>query len=87
MSTEFLHGALRLAVLILLLALVMLPFQPRASGEFVVTVMAAIVGGLFVLAVIVLLRWSTPRLPPALDDQSRKALNGPPPRTEEGSDP
>jgi fumarate reductase subunit D len=85
-STEFLRGALRLAVLILLLALVMLPFQPRTSGEFVVTVLAAVVGGLFVLAVVVLLRWSAPRLPPPLDDRHRKALNGPPPTRGEGSD-
>ena len=86
MSAEFLRGALRLAVLILLLALAMLPFQPRTSGEFVVTVMAAVVGGLFVIAVIVLLRWSAPALPPALDERHRKALNGPPPTRGEGSD-
>jgi hypothetical protein len=74
--TEFLLGALRLALLIFLLALVMLPFQPRASGEFVVTVLALLVGGLFVLAVVVLIRWSAPQPPVGVDDRIPKALNG-----------
>ncbi len=79
MSGEFLRAALRLAVLIFGLALVMLPFQGPGSGEFVVTVMSAVVGGLFVLAVIWLLRTSVPRIPDAGDKRDRKALNGPPP--------
>jgi predicted MFS family arabinose efflux permease len=74
--TEFLRGALRLALLIFLVALAMLPFQPRGSGEFVVTVLALVVGGLFVLAVVVLVRWSAPRVPVAGDNPMAKALNG-----------
>jgi predicted MFS family arabinose efflux permease len=71
---EFLQAAFRLGVLIVVLALAMLPFQPRASAEFVVTVLAAVIGGLFLLAVVLMVRWSVPRLPP--DDKPRaKALN------------
>jgi fumarate reductase subunit D len=81
-SGEFLRAALRLAVLILGLAIVMLPFQPRDSAEFVVTVMAAAVGGLFVLAVIWLLRWSSPPIPRLDDNGKAKGLNGPAPREE-----
>jgi fumarate reductase subunit D len=82
MSGEFLRAAMRLAILIFGLAIVMLPFQPRDSGEFVVTVVAAVVGALFVLAVIWLLRWSAPPIPAGDDDRRAKALNGPAPREE-----
>ena len=42
-----LQAAFRVAILILLAALVMLPFQPANSAEFVVTVLAAIIGLVF----------------------------------------
>jgi hypothetical protein len=58
-----LQAALRVALLILLAALVMLPFQPANSAEFVVTVLAAIVGLLFVGLVVVLARLSGSRPP------------------------
>jgi hypothetical protein len=58
-----LQAAFRVAVLILLAALVMLPFQPANSAEFVVTVMAAIVGLIFVGLVVVLARLSGSRPP------------------------
>ena len=53
-----LHAALRVAILILLAAVVMLPFQPPNSAEFVVTVLAGIVGLIFVGLVAVLARLS-----------------------------
>jgi len=42
-----LQAAFRVAVLILVAALVMLPFQQANSAEFVVTVLAAVVGLIF----------------------------------------
>lgn len=53
-----LQAALRVAILILLASLLMLPFQPPNSAEFVVTVLAAIVGLLFVGLVAALARLS-----------------------------
>jgi hypothetical protein len=58
-----LQAALRVAVLILIAAVVMLPFQPANSAEFVVTVLAAIVGLIFVVFVAVLARLSGSRPP------------------------
>jgi hypothetical protein len=58
-----LNAALRVAVLILIVALAMLPFQPPNSAEFVVTVLAAIVGLLFVGLVALLARMSGSRPP------------------------
>jgi hypothetical protein len=58
-----LQAALRVALLILLASLVMLPFQPANSAEFVVTVMAAAVGLIFVGLVVVLARLSGSRPP------------------------
>jgi hypothetical protein len=58
-----LQAAFRVAVLILLAALVMLPFQPTNSAEFVVTVLAAIVGLVFVGVVALLARLSGSRPP------------------------
>ena len=58
-----LQAALRVALLILIVALAMLPFQPTNSPEFVVTVMAAVVGLIFVGLVVVLARLSGSRPP------------------------
>ena len=57
------QAALRVAVLILIVAVAMLPFQPPNSAEFVVTVLAAIVGLIFVVLVAVAVRLSTSRPP------------------------
>lgn len=58
-----LQAAFRVAVLILIVAVAMLPFQPPNSAEFVVTVLAAIVGLVFVGLVAVLARLSGSRPP------------------------
>jgi hypothetical protein len=58
-----LQAAFRVAILILLAALVMLPFQPANSAEFVVTVLAAVVGLIFVGLVALLARLSGSRPP------------------------
>jgi hypothetical protein len=57
------QAALRVAVLILIVAVAMLPFQPPNSAEFVVTALAAIVGLIFVALVAVMVRLSTSRPP------------------------
>lgn len=69
MDPALLRGNLALALFILLLALMILPFQDRASGAFVVTVLAVIVALLFIAATWFVARWSTPRMPPKEDDK------------------
>ncbi|MGH2799408.1 MAG: hypothetical protein ACRDM0_17475 [Thermoleophilaceae bacterium] len=68
MDPQALKAQLGVALLILLLALAMLPFQPRGSAEFVVSILAAGVGLAFVGAVLALARWASPR-PPKSDDK------------------
>jgi hypothetical protein len=63
MDPVALQAAFRVAMLILLAALVMLPFQPANSAEFVVTVLSAIVGLVFVGLVVFLARLSGSRPP------------------------
>jgi hypothetical protein len=58
-----LQAAFRVALLILIAAVVMLPFQPPNSAEFVVTVLAAVVGLIFVGLVALLARLSGSRPP------------------------
>ncbi len=69
MDPALLRGNLALALFILLLALIILPFQDRASGSFVVTVLAAIVALLFIAATWLVARWFSPRMPPKEDDK------------------
>jgi uncharacterized membrane-anchored protein len=58
-----LRSAFRLGFVILLLALVILPFEDRSSPEFVATVLAVIVGSIFVGIVVVLARSTLPPQP------------------------
>ena len=62
MDPELLRGGFRIGFTILAIALVTLPFQPRDSAEFVVTVLAALVGGTFVLGIFLLTRTANPRV-------------------------
>jgi hypothetical protein len=55
-----LQGAFRIGFLILILALAILPFQDPAKPEFVATVLALIVGLVFVLLVTFLARSTLP---------------------------
>jgi hypothetical protein len=63
------RGNLALALFIMLLALMILPFQDRASGGFVVTVLAVIVALVFIAALWLIARWFSPRVPPKEDDK------------------
>lgn len=79
MDPRVLGAAFRIAVLILGTALLMLPFQRAGSAEQVVTVLAALVGGLFVTSVVVAARLVSGRPPIAPGDKTRRsALNGRP---------
>jgi hypothetical protein len=73
-----LQAALRVAILILLAALVMLPFQPPNSAEFVVTVLAGIVGLVFVGLVVAIARLSGSKPPNArpVDRVTSMSSNG-----------
>jgi hypothetical protein len=64
-----LKGNLTLAIFILLTAVMLLPFQDRSSGAFVVTVLAVVVALLFIAATWLLARWLSPRMPPKEDDK------------------
>ena len=74
-----LQAAFRVAILILIVALAMLPFQPPSSAEFVVTVIAAVVGLIFVgiVAVIARLSGSRPPNPRPVDRVSGMSSNVP----------
>ena len=69
MDPALLKGNLTLAIFILLTAVMLLPFQDRSSGAFVVTVLAVVVALLFIAATWLLAHWSSPRLPPKEDDK------------------
>ena len=58
-----LRAAFRVAILILIVAAAMLPFQRPSSPEFVVTVLSALVGLAFVVLVAVMARLSGSRPP------------------------
>jgi hypothetical protein len=58
-----LQSAFRLGFVILTLSLLVLPFEDRSSAEFVATVLAALMGLLFIGIVTVLARSSLPPPP------------------------
>jgi amino acid transporter len=58
-----LRAAFRVAALIVIVAALMLPFQKPTSAEFVVTVLAGVVGLIFVAVVAIVVRLSAPRPP------------------------
>lgn len=72
MDPLLLRSAFRLGFVILFLALVVLPFEDPSSAEFVVTVLALLVGGIFVGLVTVLARSS---LPPPPRSSARKSVD------------
>jgi len=85
-APELLRVAFRFAMLIFVLAIVLLPFQRRGSAEFVVTVLSAVVGALFLGAVVLAVRLSDGALPPVGDKPDEKRWNGPAPTNGEGRD-
>lgn len=75
MDSEILRPAFRIGVLVAGLAIATLPFQPRDSAEFVVTVLAAIVGLAFVMGIALLARLARPPLPE--QDKARRKTTRP----------
>ncbi len=63
MDPQLLRGGFRIGIFIVGVALITLPFQPRDSAEFVVTVLAAIIGGAFAVGIAALARSANPPLP------------------------
>ena len=74
MDPLLLQGAFRLGFVILFVALLVIPFEDRSSAEFVASVLAAIVGLIFVGIVTVLARAS---LPPPPRSPARKVVDNP----------
>ncbi len=76
MDPQILRGGFRIGVLVLALALLMLPFQPQGSAEFIVTVLAALVGAAFVLGLALLAKTANPPLPRSRNaDEQQKGYN------------
>ena len=63
MDPALLRSAFQLGFVILALSLLVLPFEDRSSAEFVATVLAAVMGLLFIGIVTVLARSSLPPPP------------------------
>ena len=63
MDPALLQSAFRLGFVILALSVLVLPFEDRSSAEFVATVLAALIGLLFIGIVTVLARSSLPPPP------------------------
>ena len=82
MDPALLRSAFQLGFVILALSLLVLPFEDRSSAEFVATVLAAVMGLLFIGIVTVLARSSVPPPPRSqarttVDKAIRKGYNGP----------
>lgn len=66
---QLLRANVTVALFILVGALLILPMQDTGSAGFVVTVLAMIVGLVFIGLIALLARWSSPR-PPKADDKA-----------------
>ncbi len=65
MDPQILRAGFRTALLVTAVAAILLFFEPRDSAEFVVSVLALVIGLTFVLLVAVLVWYSTPKMPRA----------------------
>lgn len=72
MPPELLRAGLRIAILVLVAGLAMLPFQDRTKPEFYVSLLAAIVGGLYVLAIWLVIRRGLPRPPATISHRDKE---------------
>jgi preprotein translocase subunit Sss1 len=64
MDPQVLKAGFRVAVMLALVAGVLLIFEPPSSAEFVVSALTLCIGLLFMGLVALLVRYSTPRIPP-----------------------
>lgn len=75
MDPGLLRGAFRIGFLVAILALITLPFQPPDSAEFVVTVLALVMGVLFAVLVVLMARLSSPPIPRRRDKAPTSGYN------------
>jgi hypothetical protein len=75
-APELLRANFALALFILICALLILPFEDPSSAGFVVTVLAAGVALIFVGAIALMARWSSPRIPDTDDKGGRTRYTG-----------
>jgi hypothetical protein len=75
MDPELLRGAFRLGFLVAILSLLTLPFQPPDSAEFVVTVLALVMGLVFLGGVLIVGRLSSPPIPNSRDKAPASGYN------------
>ena len=76
MDAELLRAGFRIGFLIAILAVVMLPFQDPSSAEFVVTVLALVVGSAFLLGLALLARHSNMPMPGRVQGVERDKVSG-----------
>jgi hypothetical protein len=81
-----LRGGFRIGFLIAIVALITLPFQRPESAEFVVTVLALVMGALFAGLVVLVGRLSSPPIPRSGDKASASRYNNKIPKRENGRD-
>ena len=86
MDPELLRGGFRIGFLVAILALITLPFQRPDSAEFVVTVLALVMGALFASLVTLVARWSAPPIPKSGDKPPPSRYNTKIPTGENGRD-
>ena len=76
MDPQLLRANVTVALFVLIGALLILPLQETGSAAFVVTVLAMIVGLVFIGVIALLARWSSPRVPKADDKASGTRYTG-----------
>lgn len=86
MDPELLRGAFRIGFLVAILALITLPFQRPESAEFVVTVLALVIGLIFAGLVVLVARISSPPIPESRDKAPASGYNTKRPTGNDGRD-
>jgi hypothetical protein len=81
-----LRGAFRIGFLVAILALITLPFQPPDSAEFVVTVLALVIGVMFAVFVVLVARLTSPPIPGRRDKVRPSGYNSHIPTGNDGRD-
>jgi hypothetical protein len=81
-----LRGAFRIGFLVAILALITLPFQPPESAEFVVTVLALVMGVVFAVLVVLVARLTSPPIPGTRDKARLSGYNTNVPTGNDGRD-
>ena len=86
MDPTLLRGAFRIGFLVAIVALITLPFQPPDSAEFVVTVLAMVMGVVFAVLVVLAARFTSPPIPRTRDKAPTSGYNTKVPTGNDGRD-